>query len=331
MQWDETFSIAVTQQAAGVVLHNAAGEALLVRERGMPGQLAKAGLWHLPMGTVEPDELPGEAAVREAWEEAGLRVTLGPLLGAWLGRFPDGVLVQRFVWLAQADGLPSPAFAHEISEVRYVSRREAQALYARRELRMHHTWLALEAAWAHSPPAAVVVRPYDPAWASRFAALHAELWPLLDSVASALEHVGSTSVPGLSAKPVLDADVVVHGAAASREVNRRLEGLGYTHRGDLGVPGREAYLAPPGSDPLNLYVCLDGSEALHNHRTVRDALRADPVAAQAYGELKTRLAQQYRDDPGGYGAAKTEFLTALLARHGLGAATLDRIRAINRD
>jgi 8-oxo-dGTP diphosphatase len=332
MQWDETFSVPVTRQAAGVVLHNAAGEALLVRERGTPGQAAKAGLWHLPMGTVEDGELPGEAAVREAWEETGLRVSLGPLLGTWLGRFPDGVLVQRYVWRAQADpaaGLPTPAFAHEISEARYFGRCEVQALYERRELRMHHTLLALEAAWLHAPPAAVVVRPYDPAWADCYAALHAGLWPLLGDVAHALEHVGSTSVPGLSAKPVLDVDVVVPDDRASREVRRRLEGLGYRHRGDLGVPGREACHAPPGSDPLHLYVCLAGGEALHNHLTVRDALRADPEAARQYGELKIRLAQQYPGDPDSYGAAKTDFLTALLARQGTDAATLERIRAIN--
>lgn len=98
----------VSHRAAGVVVLNEAGDILLVRERGVPGQRQKAGLWHIPSGTVEPGENPQDTAVREAWEEAGVRAGLLTFLAAYLGHFPDGEPVLRHAWLAEAlPGRPS--------------------------------------------------------------------------------------------------------------------------------------------------------------------------------------------------------------------------------
>lgn len=146
MQYGPEFHTPITHRAAGVVLLNAAGDILLVRERGVTAQPSKAGLWHLPSGTVEPGENPQDAAVREASEEAGVRVRLLKFLAAYLGHFPDGTPVLRHAWLAEAEaGSPfQPQFGHEVTEVRFVSHPEFQALYDAGLVRMHHTRLFYE-------------------------------------------------------------------------------------------------------------------------------------------------------------------------------------------
>ncbi|WP_303046716.1 NUDIX domain-containing protein [Deinococcus marmoris] len=100
-------------------------------------------MWHIPSGSIESGENPEDAAVREAYEETGLRVTPTRFLGAYLGRFPDGVFILRHVWLAQP--LPGqtlqPVFAHEVAEARYVGRAEFDTLYAAGKIRMYQTGL----------------------------------------------------------------------------------------------------------------------------------------------------------------------------------------------
>ncbi|MFB9991980.1 Nudix hydrolase [Deinococcus oregonensis] len=149
MQYDETLHIPVTLRSAGVVVINAAGEVLLVRE-GKPGS---RNLWHIPAGGVEESENPQDAAVREAWEETGLRVRPIKLLNTLLGKMPDGVLILRFAWLAEVVGpalapAPRPEFAAEVQEARYFTRAEVEVLFAARQLRMHHTKLFIDAAFA---------------------------------------------------------------------------------------------------------------------------------------------------------------------------------------
>ena len=77
---------------------------------------------------------------------------------------------------------------------------------------------------------------------------------------SAIEHVGSTSVPGLAAKPIIDLDVLLASAAYLPETIRRLATLGHEHQGDLGIAGREAFRAPPTLFAHHLYVCLPNCE-----------------------------------------------------------------------
>ena len=84
----------------------------------------------------------------------------------------------------------------------------------------------------------VVVVPYDPAWAAAFAQLRERLAAGLGELAIGIEHVGSTAVPGLDAKPIVDIDVVIRRAGALPDVALRLAELGYTHLGDLGIVGR---------------------------------------------------------------------------------------------
>jgi GrpB-like predicted nucleotidyltransferase (UPF0157 family) len=162
-------------------------------------------------------------------------------------------------------------------------------------------------------PAPVIVAEYDPRWPARSARLRDQLAAALGPLAVRIEHVGSTAVPGLAAKPIIDLDVVIATADDLPAVIERLRLLGYDHEGDLGVPGREAFSAPPGSPPHHLYVCPAGSRALARHLALRDRLRADPVAAAAYADLKRALAARFRHDRVAYTEGKTAFIDSLLA------------------
>jgi len=175
----------------------------------------------------------------------------------------------------------------------------------------------------------VIVLDYDPDWPRLFERLRRPIWHAVEDVAVSIEHVGSTSVPGLAAKPVIDIDVVVAGPDVVR-VTARLTALGYEHLGDLGVAGREAFRGPPGSPPHHLYVCPTDSPALANHLAIRDFLRSDPGAARAYGDLKKRLARDHSEDVDGYGQGKTEFLVAILRDRGFAEDALADIERMNR-
>src|SRR5262245_51865013 len=105
---------------------------------------------------------------------------------------------------------------------------------------------------------------------------------MLAGVAVTIEHVGSTAVPGLAAKPIIDMDVVIRSRSDLPAVITRLATLGYQHQGDLGIPDREAFRPPPGLPPHHLYVCLAGCAALRNHITLRDHLRSHPADAATY-------------------------------------------------
>ena len=104
----------------------------------------------------------------------------------------------------------------------------------------------------------VVIADYDPSWPATFEQLRDRLTGTLGLLAVAIEHVGSTAVPGLAAKPIIDLDVVIADRADLPAVIQQLRPLGYQHEGDLGVPGREAFTTPAGP-PHHLYVCALGT------------------------------------------------------------------------
>ena len=176
----------------------------------------------------------------------------------------------------------------------------------------------------------VIIVDYDPAWPARFEALRSRIAEAVREIALAIEHVGSTSVPGLPAKPVIDMTLVVASRDDIPATIERLAVIGYCHRGDLGIAGRDAFHVPAGLPNHRLYVCSRGSPALANHLAVRDWLRSHPEDARAYGDLKRHLAVAFRDDIDGYIEGKTEFLAAILAKSGFAADLLAEIAAANR-
>lgn len=176
----------------------------------------------------------------------------------------------------------------------------------------------------------VIVEPYNPQWPVAFDAVKASLHKLLDGIAGILgiEHVGSTAVPGLAAKPVLDVDIVSTRPAVSLVI-RALEKSGYIYYGTWGIPDRHA-LRLAGQDPaVNLYVCVEGSLSLRNHLSVRDLLRKDEALRDEYGAFKIDLARKEWDNVNAYSVAKNEIVGKLLARAGMEEKELADIESVN--
>ena len=165
----------------------------------------------------------------------------------------------------------------------------------------------------------VMVLPYDPAWKADFAAIRQELASALGGLAIAIEHVGSTSVEGLSAKPCIDIDVVMPDYAVFPQIVERLAAIGYTHEGDLGISGREAfcYTGKPHLRLHHLYVCPADSKELHRHLAFRDFLRTHPEAVERYSACKEDAARRFPEDIEGYMACKGPCIEALYKLCGL--------------
>lgn len=161
-------------------------------------------------------------------------------------------------------------------------------------------------------PEPITVVDYDPRWPALFETLRVEVAGALGDLALAIEHVGSTAVPGLAAKPIIDIDVLLRSASDLSVCIERLAALGYEHRGDLGIPEREAFAAPPGRPAHHLYVCPPESREFRRHVALRDYLRTHPSDAGSYGELKRSLAIRYRDERSSYADGKREFIETLL-------------------
>lgn len=163
-------------------------------------------------------------------------------------------------------------------------------------------------------PQPVIIEDYNPAWPHWFERLRAPVQAALGALALVIEHVGSTAVPGLAAKPIIDMDVVISSRTDLTDVIARMAGIGYRHEGDLGVAGREAFFPPPGLPAHHLYVCSADSAELRRHLAFRDYLRRHPADAAAYGALKSELAARFGRDRDGYSLAKSDFVNGILAR-----------------
>lgn len=171
--------------------------------------------------------------------------------------------------------------------------------------------------WAVARTMDIVVADYDPAWAEWFQTLHDLIWPAVSDVAIRIDHVGSTSVPGLAAKPIIDMDIVVATEEQVRPTIERLARIGYRRRGNLGIPGREAFARPATEDgrpPHNLYVVVENNMAHQDHWRLRDLLREDAEARAEYGALKKANVALANGDIEAYGHAKEDLVTRLLER-----------------
>jgi len=155
---------------------------------------------------------------------------------------------------------------------------------------------------------------HDPAWAGEFAALSEVYRAALGDLLLRVEHVGSTAVPGLLAKPILDLDLVIADATAFAATASALGALGYSHRGDQGIAGREVFKRADDHTPFtqpprrwlahHLYVCCADSRELRRHLAFRDVLRRSPLLCDRYTAMKRELARQSGGDRKRYALLK---------------------------
>lgn len=186
----------------------------------------------------------------------------------------------------------------------------------------------------------ILLMPYQAEWATQFQDLKAVLTEHLNNVPCTIIHVGSTSIPGMIAKPVLDIDIVIDTDERLDEISLLLTALGYEARGDQGIPDRYAfkqannYVPRYGDDKVSwmqhhLYVCLSSSLAYKNHILFSNALKNNAQLADAYKALKLSLAKDKKLSPIQYCQQKTDFILGVLAQEGLLPDELEAIRQAN--
>ena len=159
-----------------------------------------------------------------------------------------------------------------------------------------------------------VVIDADPRWPRQFEEVAAYLTPFLAGEVIRIEHVGSTSVPGLAAKPIIDLDVVVSREEAVADAISRIESAGYRWMGDLDVAGREAFEAPdaPPLPPHHLYLVVENNRAHCDHWLFRDSLIEYPELRDRYSAVKRENALLARGDVDRYVALKAAFVAQVL-------------------
>jgi GrpB-like predicted nucleotidyltransferase (UPF0157 family) len=163
---------------------------------------------------------------------------------------------------------------------------------------------------------------YRVEWRETFADLKRVLVRTLGSLALGVEHVGSTAVPGLAAKPIIDLDVIIDSREALQRAIVALSELGYLHQGDIGVPGREAFGRESNDVPRDgsgrswpahhLYVCDKDNRELQRHLAFRDFLRAHSEYVEQYAQVKRSLARTHGEDRKAYTEGKTQFIAGIM-------------------
>lgn len=159
----------------------------------------------------------------------------------------------------------------------------------------------------------VVVVEYDPRWPARFASERDSILAALDDLVTAVHHVGSTAVPGLAAKPIIDILVEARTADLSADQIVAMERLGYEYRGEAGIAGRRFFRkGQPRSHHVHLFE--HGHPEVEKHLLFRDYLRAHPEEAARYATLKRDLAARFGADRAGYTDSKDSFIAKVVER-----------------
>lgn len=180
---------------------------------------------------------------------------------------------------------------------------------------------------------------YDPQWPEQFEELRSIFAAALANHIIAIEHVGSTAIPGSVAKPVLDIDIIVADEIHLNKVIPVIALLGYRYMGEQGIPGRYVFKAVSKKSPdtntgilrpkHHLYCCLENSISLTNHLLFRDALRNDDNLVRRYGELKKSLALTAADMDV-YVEGKSDFIAGVLQLAGLSEKHIKNITIQNK-
>lgn len=168
----------------------------------------------------------------------------------------------------------------------------------------------------------IIIEDYNPQWKIEFEELKKVFADHLKDLIIDIEHVGSTSIEGLCAKPILDIDIVINTYDTLPEIINRLKDLGYFYEGDMGIEGREAFGREKDNVPYSknkslwmehhLYVCPQDSRELKRHIAFRDYLRQNPEKAKEYADIKINLAKIFRNDRESYWRMKTDFIEGIL-------------------
>lgn len=158
------------------------------------------------------------------------------------------------------------------------------------------------------------IAPYSPEWPKRFRGLAGELRRALDHAALRIDHIGSTAIPNLGAKPIIDIQISVMDFEPPDSYRAPLEGLGYVFRADNPELTKRYFREPVGAERTHIHVRRSGSWAEQFALLFRDYLRVHVEECQKYEEVKRSLALRHRDDRSAYTDAKQPFIWEVMGR-----------------
>jgi len=159
----------------------------------------------------------------------------------------------------------------------------------------------------------VKLSPYTILWKNRYRAEVRRLRHYTEGATSWLEHIGSTAIPGLDAKPIIDMAMMIPSLRRLPLWIKRLKMAGYTYKGEYGLPGRQFFTR---GNPVthHLHVVAKGSEHWNRWILFRNYLRVHPKEAEKYNKFKKTLARKYAHNRDAYTHAKTPLVNQLLAK-----------------
>lgn len=160
----------------------------------------------------------------------------------------------------------------------------------------------------------VIVTPYQSSWPEAFQQAKEQLETIFGDHLLAIHHIGSTSVPGLSAKPILDILPVVDSLDGIEAFDAAMEQIGYEAKGEFGMPGRRYYRKGGDNRTHHIHLYADGNPEIMRHVVFRDYLRQHPQEVEAYSTIKERLERQYPEDISAYIAGKDSFVKTMEQR-----------------
>ncbi|MEF0938947.1 GrpB family protein [Rhizobium sp. BR 362] len=163
-------------------------------------------------------------------------------------------------------------------------------------------------------PILVEIVPYDPNWPRHFRDAEAVLRKLLGSTVMAIDHVGSTAIPHMPAKPIIDIDITLSSLSAVPSASLCLVDAGYEARGNRYDDNVWAFLLKSSVPKLRVYLCPPQNRTHEQRLMFRDYLRQHDDVAQAYSNLKERLAERFPYDGDRYTSEKSEFVQEIVGR-----------------